>query len=287
MPPRAMWTGQLRFSLVTLGVRLYAATESTSRVSMNQLHKGCHQRLKSQLQCPVHGPVERDEIVKGFEYEKDSYVIIEKEELDALKLETTKTIELIEFVDASEIDPLFMDTPYFLGPDGPVAEEAFRVIREALKKSNRVGVGKLVLHSREHIVAVRPHENGMMLTTLRYASEVRSSAEYFKDLGNGKVDKEQLELAQTIIEKKAGEFDASEFQDRYQEAFFALVKAKAEGAAPVQVREEEAPTTFNFMEALKRSVEQTGPAKPAKKGKARKPAAASVTPAKKSRRKQA
>lgn len=287
MPPRAMWTGQLRFSLVTLGVRLYAATESTSRVSMNQLHKGCHQRLKTQLQCPVHGPVERDEIVKGYEYEKDSYVIIEKEELDALKLETTKTIELIEFVDASEIDPLFMDTPYFLGPDGPVAEEAFRVIREALKKTNRVGVGKLVLHSREHIVAVRPHENGMMLTTLRYASEVRSSAEYFKDVGNGKVDKEQLELAQTIIEKKAGEFDASEFQDRYQEAFFALVKAKAEGAAPVQVREEEAPTTFNFMEALKRSVEQAAPAKPAKKGKARKPAAASVAPAKKSRRKQA
>ncbi len=281
MPPRAMWTGQLRFSLVTFGVRLYAATESAGRVSMNQLHKGCHQRLKQQMLCPVHGPVERDDIVKGYEYEKDTYVIIEKEELDNLKLETTKTIDLVQFVDAGEINPLFIDAPYFLGPDGPVAEDAFRVIREALRKTNRVGVGKLVLHSREHIVALRPEGNGMMLTTLRYASEVRAPAEYFKDIANGQVEKEQLELATTIIKKKSSKFNPAAFTDRYQDAFFKLVKDKVEGAPPIEVRAEEAPVTFNFMEALKRSVEQAdqrgetpAPARSAKTP--RKPAARSV-----------
>lgn len=284
MPPRAMWTGQLRLSLVTFGVRLYAATESSGRVSMNQLHKGCHQRLKQQMICPVHGPVERDEIVKGYEYEKDTYVIIEKEELDNLKLETTKTIDLTEFVEADEIGPLLIESPYFLGPDGPVAAEAFRVIREALRKSGRVGIGKLVLHNREHIVALRPEGNGMMLTTLRYASEVRSPAEYFKDISSAPVDKEHLEMALTIIKKMSGAFDPSAYTDRYQDAFAELVKEKVSGAAPVEVRTEEAPASFNFMDALKRSVEKAGPrepeARPAAKaagGKTpRKPAAKSV-----------
>ncbi len=259
MPPRAMWTGQLRFSLVTFGVRLYAATESSGRVSMNQLHKGCHQRLKQQMACPVHGPVERDDIVKGYEYEKDTYVIIEKEELDNLKLETTKTIDLVQFVDADEINPLFIDAPYFLGPDGPVAEEAFRVIREALRKSNRVGVGKLVLHNREHVVALRPETNGMLLTTLRYASEVRSPAEFFKDISNGQVDKEHMEMALTIIKKMSSKFNPAAFTDRYQDAFITLVKEKVEGAPPIEVKEDETPASFNFMEALKRSVEQAKP----------------------------
>ena len=268
MPPRAMWTGQLRFSLVTIGVRLYAATESAGRVSLNQLHKGCHQRLKQQMVCPLHGPVERDDIVKGYEYEKDTYVIIEKEELENLRLETTKTIDLVEFVPSDGVDPLFIDAPYFLGPDGPVAEEAFRVIREALRKTDRVGIGKLALHSREHIIALRPSGNGMLLSTLRYASEVRSPVEYFKDIENGQVDKEQLDLAMTIIKKKAGKFDAEEFTDRYQDAFMKLIKDKAQGAVTIEAPAEEAPVTFNFMEALKRSVEDTGE-RPAEKAEAK------------------
>ncbi len=282
MPPRAMWTGQLRFSLVTFAVRLYTATESANRFTLNQLHKDCHQRLKQQMVCPVHGPVERDEIVKGYEYEKDTYVLIEKEELENLKLETTKTIDLVQFVPEGEIDPLYIESPYYLGPDGPVAEEAFRVIREALRKAGRVAIGKLVLHNREHIVAIRPHENGMMLSTLRYASEVRSAAEYFKDVKNGKVDPEQLELAETIIDKKTGKFDPGAFHDRYHDAFLKLVKAKVEGSTPVEVgAPEEAPVSFNFMEALKRSAEQAEKQPGAKPEKAagktpRKPAAKSV-----------
>ncbi|MBD3293119.1 MAG: Ku protein, partial [Armatimonadia bacterium] len=195
MPPRAMWKGQLRLSLVTLGVRLYSATESASRVSMNQLHKDCHRRLKQRMVCPEHGEVSRDEIVKGYEYEKDSYVIIDKEELDAIKLETTHTIDLVQFVDPEEIGLLYIDSPYYLGPDGPVAEEAFRVIREAMKRTNKAAIGKLVLQNRERIVAISPKDTGLLLTTLRYAAEVRDSEAYFKDIQNGQVDEEQLEMA--------------------------------------------------------------------------------------------
>jgi len=291
MPPRAMWTGQLRLSLVTLGVRLYSATESASRVSMHQLHRGCHHRLKQKMVCPEHGEVGRDEIVKGYEYEKGSYVIIEKEELDALKLETTKTIDLVQFVEAGEIGQMYVDSPYYLGPDGPVAEEAFRVIREALSKTGRVGIGKLVLQSRERLVALRPKDTGILLTTLRYESEVRSAEPYFKDIRNGEVDAEQLELAETIIERMSSSFDPAAFKDRYKDAFFELVKEKVEGAEPVEAPEEAAPPTYNFMEALKRSVEEeAAPAKKTSKKKAktkRKPAAKSEpgTQKKKTRRK--
>ncbi|MFG0283353.1 MAG: Ku protein [Phycisphaerales bacterium JB039] len=293
MAPRAMWTGQLRLSLVSFGVRLYSATESSGKVSMNQLHKDCHQRVRNQLVCPTHGPIGRDEIVKGYEYEKDSYVIIEQEDLDKIRLESTKTIELTEFVDEGDIDPLYVDSPYFLGPDGKVAEEAFNVIHEALKKTGKVGIGRVVMYGRERIVALKPEGRGFLLTTLRYAGEVRSSADLFKDIKVGEVDEEQLELATSIIEKKAAEFDPSEFTDRYQEAFFDIVKAKVEGEEPVIVDEEATPRSFNFMDALRQSVEEAEqekaarkkpdkktekkPAAASKKAPAKKPAARSAT----------
>jgi len=303
MAPRAMWTGQLRLSLVSFGVRLYAATESAGKVSMNQLHKDCHQRARNQLVCPTHGPIGRDEIVKGYEYEKDSYVIIEQEDLDQIRLESNKTIELVEFVDAEEIDPLYVDSPYYLGPDGKVAEEPFNVIREAMKRAGKVGIGKVVMYGRERIVALQPEGRGFLLTTLRYAGEVRSAEDIFKDIKADKVDEEQLALASSIMEKKAGAFDPSEFTDRYQEAFFEIVKAKVEGQEPVLVSEEETPRSFNFMDALRQSVEEAErgkaerppPAKKAaskkvtKKAPAKKPAAKSVQPAetKKTRQKRA
>ncbi len=256
MPPRAMWTGQLRLSLVGFGVRLYAATESAKRVSMNQLHKGCHQRVRNQLVCPVHGPVNRDDIAKGYEYEKDSYVIIEQSDIESIRLPSSKVIDLVQFVDAGEIEPLYINAPYFLGPDGPVAEEAFRVIREAMKRSNKVGVGKVVLQGREHIVALQVSGKGFLLTTLRFASEVRSADEIFSDVKDKDVDKEQVELAQSIINSKAAPFDPGEFHDQYKEAFFDVVKTKIEGAEPVIVEEEDAPKAFNFMDALKKSVDE-------------------------------
>jgi DNA end-binding protein Ku len=295
-----MWTGQLRISLVSFGVRLYAATESSAKVSMNQLHKDCHQRIRNQLVCPTHGPIGRDEIVKGYEYEKDSYVIIEQDDLDGIRLESTKTIELTDFIDADAIDPLYVDSPYYLGPDGKVAEEAFNVIHEALKQTGKIGIGRVVMYGRERIVALKPEGRGFLLTTLRYAGEVRSSADLFKDIRISDVDSEQLALATSIIEKKSADFDPAQFADRYQEAFFEIVKAKVEGAAPVIVEDEASPRSFNFMDALRQSVEEAEqvkaerkparkPAASSKKAPAKKPAAKSVAPgaAKKTRQKRA
>jgi DNA end-binding protein Ku len=290
MAPRAMWTGQLRLSLVSFGVRLYSATESAKRVSMNQLHRDCHQRLRQQMICPTHGPVGRDEIVKGYQYEKDSYVIITQEDLDGIKLESNKTIELVQFVDPDEIDPTFIDSPYYLGPDGPVAQEPFNVIREAMERAGKVGIGKVVMTGRERIIALQVDGKGFMLNTLRYASEVRSAEPYFKDIKKTEAEEDQVALALSILEKKAAPFDPEAFQDQYQEAFFEIVKAKVEGQEPVTVEDEAAPTSFNFMEALKQSVEEAEKA-PAPAGKktakktakkpVKKPAAKSVPAAKK------
>jgi len=273
-----MWTGQLRLSLVNIGVRMYAATESSNRVSMNQLHKDCHQRVRNQNVCPAHGTIGRDEIVKGYEYEKDRYVIIEPDDLNAIRLESTKTIDMVQFVKMDEIDPLFFDSPYFIGPDGPVAEEAFRVIREAMRDLGVMGVGKLVMQGRERIVSLQPHENGFLLMTLRYASEVRKAEQFFSDIKDGQVDKEQVQLAESIIKSKIAAFDAEKFTDRYQEAFFEIVKAKVEGEAPVIVEEEAAPVAFNFMDALKQSVEQVEQSKKTRtRSTPKKPAAKSVS----------
>ncbi len=297
MPPRAMWTGQLRLSLVSFGVRMYAATESSKRVSMNQLHKGCNQRVRNQLACPTHGTINRDDIVKGYEYEKDSYVIISQDDIESIRLPSSKTIDLVQFVDDDEIEALYINAPYYIGPDGPVAEEAFRVIREAMNRTNKVGLGKLVLHGREHIVALQVSGKGFLMTTLRYASEVRSSDEIFKDVKDGDVDTEQIKLAESIMKSKTARFDPGKFRDKYQEAFFDVVKAKIEGEQPVFVEEDEAPTAFNFMDALKQSVaevEKTGgrrkttkkTKKPAAKTARKKPPAKSVS-AKKKKRKRA
>lgn len=296
MAPRAMWKGQMRLSLVTFGVRMYSATESSRRVSMNQLHAECHQRLKQQMTCPVHGPVTRDEIVKGYEYEKDTYVIVEPSDLEEIRLESNKTIELVEFVDAGAIDSMLVDSPYYIGPDGPVAEEPFGVIREALKKMKKVGIGKIVMQNRERIVSVSPHGLGFKLETLRYANEIRSADQFFAELKKLEADAEMLKLAETIIESKTSKaFDASKYEDKYRDAFFEMVKAKVAGEEPVIVDDEVESTSFNFMDALKASVEQAGSDMPAetmakskkktKKSKAaKKPAAKSVSGKKKSKK---
>lgn len=285
MPPRAMWTGQLRLSLVSFGVRMYAATESSKKVSMNQLHKDCHQRVRNQLVCPTHGPIGRDELVKGYEYEKDSYVIIDQDDLDGIRLESNKTIEIVQFVDMEELDPMLIDSPYFIGPDGPVAEEAYSVIREAMKRAGKVAIGKLVMSGRERIVALRVEGKGFLMTTLRYPDEVRKPSDYFSDIRDVEIDEEQLALAGTIMDKKAEPFDPRAFQDRYRDAFFDVVKAKVEGAEPIHVDDEETPAGFNFMDALRQSVADAEGAakKPAKKSVRKKPAAGSVSGSKKKR----
>jgi DNA end-binding protein Ku len=297
MAPRAYWTGNLRISLVTFGVRLYNAVSEAEKVRLNQVHKGCNARIKMPTTCPVHGQVERSEIAKAYEFEKDKYVVIEQEELDKIKLRSEKTIELTKFVPADSVQDVYIDSTYYVAPDGPVAEEPFRVVREALRQTGTAGIGKLTIAGRERPVLLRPAERGFSLSTLHAANEVRDTAPYFEGIQDGNVNKEYMQLAKTLIEGKLGQFDPSEFRDTYQEALVELVKSKIAGQAPVIIQEEELPATFNFAEALKQSLETVGrPAAAATAPAASKPAAKSKKPpaksepaaaAKKQKRKQA
>lgn len=264
MPPRASWTGHLRCSLVALPVRLYNATTSSNKIAFNQLHSKTHRRLKQQLVEPELGPVDRMDIIKGYEYEKEKYVIIDDADLEKVKLETTRIIELLQFIDGEELDPLYLDNPYYVAPDGPVAEEAFRIMREAMRNKNRVGIGRVVMSGREHIVAMRVQDRGFVLTTLRYASEVRGSATYFEDIRNGDVNKAQLQLAEQLIDGMSAPFDPSQFNDRYQDALMEIIKAKIEGAEPVVAQEVEVGKVINLMEALKKSIAAAPKKPPAK-----------------------
>ncbi|MHC4415959.1 MAG: non-homologous end joining protein Ku [Planctomycetota bacterium] len=285
MPPRATWKGHLKLSLVTIAVRVYNATSSTGRITLNQLHKGCHHRLRQQMVCPAHGNVDRSEIVKGYQYEKDRYVVIDQSDLERIQLETTKAIEIIQFIDPSELEPIYLDAPYYLAPDGPVAEESFRVIREAMGKAGKVGIGRFIIGGREHIVALQVQDRGLVLTTLRSAEEVRSAGPYFEEIPNGEVEKSQLKLAEQLVESMTAPLDTARFKDRYQEALLEIVKAKIEGTEPVIVQASEPDKAFNFMEALRASVAEGTAAKATVKAPRKKPPAKSVRPAARKRKK--
>jgi DNA end-binding protein Ku len=295
MAPRAYWTGNLKVSLVSFGVRLYNAVSEAEKVRLNQVHKGCNVRIKMPTTCPVHGQVDRSEIAKAYEFEKDKYVVIEQEELDKIKLRSEKTIELTKFVPAGSVRDVYLDSPYYVAPDGPLAEEAFRVVREAMQKTDTAGIGKLTISGRERPVLLRPGEKGFTLNTLHAANEVRDAAPYFDEIKDCVANKEHMQLATTLIQGKLGEFDPSEFRDTYQDALVELVKSKVAGQEPVIIQEEELPSTFNFAEALQRSLEAVGTDAVATNGKGSKPAAGAKKPAarsepaspKKVRRKQA
>jgi DNA end-binding protein Ku len=227
---RASWTGYLRLSLITIPVRLFNAISSADKIALNQLHKDCNSRLKQKMICPTHGEVERDQIVKGYEYEKDNYVVVEDSDLKAMRLETTKVIELVSFANASQLDPIFLDAPYYVSPDGPVAEEGFRVMREAMRELNRVAIGRVVLSGREHIVALGVQEKGLRMSTLRYASEIKAAAPYFEDIKNGNVNAAQLGLAKQLVEQFTADFKPEEFSDRYRDALMEVIKTKMDGA---------------------------------------------------------
>ena len=271
MALRANWTGHLKLSLVSIPIRLYNAISTLNKISFNQLHKGCNQRLRQQLVCPQHGKVEREDVAKGYEYEKDRYVVLEEGDLEKVELETTKTIELIQFVDGSKIDPIYFDTSFYVTPDGPVAEEAFRIFREALKKLNKVAIGRVVMHGKENIVAMRPQDKGFVMNMLHYASEVRGAEPYFAEIKDAPVSKEQLALAIQLIESTAGEFDPAQFTDRYQDSLMEVIKAKIAGSAPVVVQQQQVGKVINLVDALQASIAQVKSQKAAKK-----PAAASV-----------
>jgi len=278
MAPRAYWKGYLKLALVSCPVKLYAATTSANKITFNQLHKDTHNRVQMKYHDPELGEVDRADLVKGYQIEKDRYVIVEKEELDAIQIESTKTINIEGFVDAGDIDVLYYDSPYFMGPDGPVAEEAFAVIREALKRSDKVAIARIVLAGRERIIAIEPRGEGFVLTTLRSKKEVRDPADYFEEL-DVEIDDDLLEMADGIIAKKAMKFDPDKFEDRYETAVLELIRAKMKGDEPVISKAPEQGKVINLMDALKASLEEERRPAAASRGK---PKATGKKPAAKS-----
>jgi DNA end-binding protein Ku len=277
MAARPYWKGQIRLALVSIPVEIYSATKSGATIAFNQIHEPTGKRIKYEKVVPGLGPVDADEIVKGFQYEKGSYVLLDDEELEAVKLESKKTLELAQFVDASEIDPLYYEKPYYVVPADDLAEEAYVVLREALRDTRKVGLGQLAMRGREYLVSLKPCGRGILMETLRYADEVNKAQGYFRDIGDSKPDQELLELAETLIEKKSSHFDPTKFKDHYVDALHELIerKRKLKGGKIKAEEDDSAPSrgsnVIDLMAALKKSIERPGGS--AAKSNAKKPAA--------------
>jgi DNA end-binding protein Ku len=273
MAPRAFWTGHLRLSLVNIPVKLYPATTAERAIAMHQIHEPSGKRIRYQKVVPGIGPVENEDIIKGYEYDKGKYVLIDQKEIDDLKLESKQTIELARFVDEDAIDDRYFETPYYLLPDGDMADEGYTILQKALKDTKKIGVGQFILRGHGNIVAVKPFGKGMILEVLRHANEIRAAEPIFKEITEVKVDKEALDLAKELIKRKTGKFDPEQFKDEYSEAVWELINAKLEHRKPEIVTE--VPGTakvINIMDALKKSVRQ-GKGGPAAKGAAKRGAA--------------
>lgn len=277
MAERPVWKGQLRLSLVSIPVEMYSATNSKARVSFRQIHKPSGKRVQYQKVVPGVGPVKNEEIWKGYEVEDDEYVLIDPDEIDAIKLETKKTLELVQFVDVGDIPPIYYDKPYFLAPVDELAEDAFRVVRDALKQTGKAGIGQLAMRGQEYLVAVRPCSRGLLLETLHYEDEIRKTDPFFSSISEKPAEKDLLDVAKQLIDKKSGPFDAGAFEDRYADAIRELLKAKAKGRKPRTVNAGEEPrfeggNVVDLMAALKKSLEGPG-GSASKKKTAAKPAA--------------
>jgi len=256
MAPRAFWTGHLRLSLVNIPVKLYPATTAERAIAFHQIHKPSGKRIRYQKIAPGVGPVENEEITKGYEYEKGKYVLLDQKEIDDLKLESKQTIDLASFVDEDAIDVRYYETPYYLLPDGDMADEGYAILQKALKDSKKVGVGQFILRGRGNLVAVKPFGKGLLLEVLRHANEIRAAEPIFKEIGEVKVDKEALDLAKELIKRKSGKFEPEQFKDEYSEAVWELINAKLEHRKPEIVTEAPTAKVINIMDALKKSVQQ-------------------------------
>ena len=292
MAARPIWRGQIRLALVSIPVEIYPATRSGASIQFHQVHEPSGKRIKYEKVVPGIGPVDRDEIVKGFEVSKGHYVLLDQEEIEAVKLESRKTVDLVQFVDLGDIDPMYFDKPYYVVPSDDLAEEAFVVLRDALREARKVGIGQLAMRGQEYVVAIKPCGKGMLMETLRYADEVNRAASIFREIGNHKPDPDLLDLAATLIEKKTGEFDPSEFHNRYVDALKNLIKEKQrkKGEKVIQDPDADAPPSrgsnvIDLMAALKKSLGEGGGAndnKGARKPAAKKaPARKAAAPAKK------
>jgi DNA end-binding protein Ku len=268
-PPN--WKGFLRLSLVTCPVALYPATSESEKISFNQLNRKTGHRIKyAKVDADTGEEVANEDIVKGYKVDTDTFVEVTKEELENVALESTRTIEIDEFVDHTEIDPRYLIRPYYLVPDGKVGHDAFAVIRETIREMNKVAIGRVVLTNREHIIALEPMDKGLMGTLLRYPYEVRDPQEYFDEIDDVKVTKDMLDLAKHIVNQKSGSFEPDKFEDQYETALVDLINQKRAGK-PIRPKERpRGENVVDLMDALRKSVggaanESKAAGKPAKK----------------------
>lgn len=274
MAARPAWRGQIRLALVAIPVEIFPATKSGTSIAFHQIHEPSGKRVKYQKVVPGVGPVNIDEIVKGFEVSKGEYVLLEPEEIEAVKLESRKTLELTQFVDYGDIDAIYYDKPYYVVPADDLAEEAFVVLRDALRAAKKVGVGQLAMRGQEYVVSLKPCGRGMVLETLRYSDEVNKAASYFREIGDAKSDPDLLDLAATLIAKKAGTFDPAEFHNRYVDALRTLIEEKRKSKGELVIQDPDngeaakGSNVIDLMAALKRSLGGAEEEKPAAKAKA-------------------
>jgi DNA end-binding protein Ku len=254
MAPRPNWKGHLKLSLVSCAVALYPATTTSQRVRFNIINRDTGNRIRNEVVDAETGdPVAPEDRIKGYQFEKGQYVLVEDEELDNVALESTHTIDIEQFVPISEVDRIYLDESYYLVPQDDISQEAFAVIREAMRKDDLVGLARVVIYRREHLLLLAPRGKGLMATVLRYKSEVRDQKKYFDEVEDIKVSGDMLKLAAQILESKKGHFDPSKFEDRYENALMDLIKAKRSGKKPPVVSEERPSNVINLMDALRRS----------------------------------
>jgi DNA end-binding protein Ku len=268
---RSMWTGQLRLALVSVPVQLVSAVKTGARLAFHQIDQKSGKRIRYEKTAPGIGKVEAENIVKGFEISKGKYVLLTDDDLESVKIEAKRTIDLIQFVDHCEIDPIYFDKPYYVLPDGELAEEAYGVLRDALRATGKMGLGQFVMRGREYVVALKPCGAGLMLETLRFSDEVREAAPLFADVGDEVPNAELLDLAKELIGRKASAFEPGKFHDHYTEALRAMIDAKAKHQ-PVEVDDDDGSSSrtnvIDLVEALRRSVQENSPkAAPAEKTK--------------------
>ena len=255
MAPRAYWKGYLKLSLVSCPVALFPASSEREKISFHQLNKKTGNRIKyRKVDAETEDEVDASDLVKGYEVGKGEYIELETEELEAVAIESTRTIEIDEFVPKNEIDDLYLNNPYYLVPDGEVGQQAFAVIREAIRKQGMVALGRVVFTSREHVMALEPRGKGLLGVTLRYPYEIRKEEQYFDEVEDEKIPKDMLELATHIVETKSGHFNPDKFEDHYENALKELLKKKRAGEKIEAPKEREPAKVINLMDALRRSV---------------------------------
>lgn len=264
MAARAWWQGQIRLALVSIPVEVYPATKSGAAISFRQIHEPTGKPISYEKVVAGVGPVDRDEIIRGFEVSRGNYVLLGEDEIEAVKIESRKTLELVQFVSADEIDVLYFEKPYYVVPADDLAEEAFIVLREALRSARKVAIGQLSVRGREQLVSLKPCGRGIILETMRYADEVRQAQGYFRDIPDAEPDSELLDLATALIDRKTGAFHPEEFRDRYVDALHKLIdkKMKTKGRKILEDVEEPRSTrgsnVIDLMAALKKSVSAAG-----------------------------